>query len=173
MRKFNLLRTLAAVVVLMPVLPAVGLAGPPVFNGHFSFTTDPYADGWCGIDGTSVDIVKAHYVEDETGASLENLNLVTTFTSTASGKSMEIHIARVSKADAVVDNGDGTETVFGTNNGVQSWKIPNGPVFVRSVGSITFAVTFDAATGDFLSFEVVAEHGQFPPGCELIIEALT
>jgi hypothetical protein len=173
MRKFKLLPALAAAVVVMAVVPALGLAGPPAFNGHFSFTSAPYADGWCGIDGTSVDTVRAHFLEDASGASIENLNLVTTFTSTASGKSMEIHIARVSKSDAFVDNGDGTETLFVTNNGLQSWKIPNGPMLVRSVGSITFAITFDAATGEFLSFEVVEEHGQFPPGCEFIIEALT
>ena len=107
MRRFKLGAALAMAAVLLAAVPAVAIAGPPVVNIHVAFTSDPYDDGWCGIDGTSVDEVSAHFVERESGASIENLNLVITFTAAASGKSMEIHIARVSKTAAPVDNGDG------------------------------------------------------------------
>ena len=171
MRKFRI--TTALVVVLAGVLPAFGLAGAPVFNDSFRFTSDPYSDGWCGIAGTSIDTVVAHFQVRTSGASLESLNVTTTFTAAASGKSMEVHIARVGKTEAAVDNGDGTETILVTNDGMQNIKLPNGPLLVRTAGSITFAITLEVGTGDFVSFEVVKEHGQFPPGCAFIVEALT
>ena len=164
---------LAGTIVLMAAVPALGLAAAPIVREHFNFTSDPYDDNWCGIDGTGVDRVVVQYSEDASGASIENVNVTIVFTATSSGKSMEVHIARVGKTTARVDNGDGTVTIFATNDGVQSFKLPNGPMLVRDAGSITFAVTLDAATGDFISFEVVEEHGQFPPGCDQIVAALT
>ena len=165
--------SLTATLIAVLAFAAVAMAAPPVVNVHVNFTSDPYADNWCGIDGSSVDSVVAHYKEDAGGAFIANLNLTISFTATASGKSMQVHIARVGKATAPIDNGDGTATVLTTTNGVQSFKLQNGPLFVRSAGNITFAVTFDAVTGDFISFEVVEEHGQFPPGCDQIVVALT
>jgi hypothetical protein len=171
MRKFTIATVVAF--VLAAVVTGAGAAAAPVSNEHFKLTSAPYADGWCGVAGTSIDTVVAHLIVGADGAVLENLNLTTVFTATASGKSMEVHIARVGRASAAVDNGDGTETIFLTNNGLQNFKLPNGPLIVRNAGSITFAITLDTATGDFVSFEVVEEHGQFPPGCAFIIEALT
>ena len=171
MRKLRIATALA--IVLAGVAPAFGLAGAPTFNDSFRFTSDPYADGWCGIAGTSIDTVVAHFQVRSNGASLENLNVTTVFTASASSKSMEVHIARVGKTDTAVDNGDGTETILLTNNGLQNFKLQNGPLIVRTAGSISFAITLEVGTGDFVSFEVVEEHGQFPAGCALIVEALT
>ena len=46
---------------------------------------------------------------------------------------MEVHIARVSKTGAAVDNGDGTETIFVTNNGVQSFKLDENLPFLGAL----------------------------------------
>ncbi len=156
------------------VFAAVAVAAAPVVNEHANFTSDPYDDNWCGIDGTSVDRVVAHYKEDESGASITNLNITTLFTATESGKSIEIRSTGLRTSSAPIDNGDGTYSVIATNRGqAPGIKLPNGPVIVLSVGLIEFLVTFDSATGDFLSFEVTRETGQHPPGCALIVAALT
>jgi hypothetical protein len=170
MRKFRMATTLA--VVLAGVVPAFSLADAPVFNDSFRFTSDPYSEGWCGMAGTSVDTMVARF-RVGSGGSLENLNMTTVFAASASAKSMEVHIARVGKTEASVDNGNGTETFVQTNTGRQSFKLPGGPLLVRSAGTITFAITLEVGTGDFMSFEVVEQHGQFPPGCDFIVEALT
>ena len=165
---------LAGTIVLVTAVPALGLAAAPVVNVHVSFTSDPYDDNWCGIDGTSVDRVVAHYKEDASGASILNLNITALFTATESGKSMEIRQTGVQRASAPIDNGDGTYSVIATNSGQSpTFKLPNGPVIVLSVGLVEFLVTFDIATGEFVSFEVLKESGQHPPGCALIVAALT
>jgi len=41
------------------------------------------------------------------------------------------------------------------------------------VGLIEFRITFDSATDEFLSFEVLREKGQQPPGCDTIVAALS
>ena len=166
--------SLAASLVGVLAFAAVAVAGAPVVNVHASFTSDPYADNWCGIDGTGVDRVVAHYKEDASGASIENLNITELFTATASGKSIEIRQTGVRRASAPIDNGDGTYSIIATNRGQgPGIKLPNGPVIVLSVGLVEFLVTFDSATGEFVSFEVLRDKGQHPPGCALIVAALT
>ena len=167
-------RTVLAATFLVALMASSAEAAKPVINEHANFTSDPYADGWCGIDGTSVDRVVAHYLEAASGASIASLNVTTLFTATASGKSIEIRQTGARKASAPVDNGDGTVSVVFTNSGQSPGiKLPNGPPIVLSVGLVEFLVKFDAATGDFISFEVVREKGQRSPGCDAIVAALT
>jgi hypothetical protein len=170
----QLLIALAGAVALMAGVPAFGLAGPPVINEHVNFTSDPYDDSWCGIDGTSVDRVVTHFKLDASGASLENTEIKTLFTATASGKSMLIHTTGAVKVSALIDNGDGTSTAIIETMGTRpQFKLPNGPVLVRSAGKGIFAVTFDSTTGEFISFEVIDLKGPHPPGCDIIVAALT
>lgn len=154
---------------------AAAVAGAPVVNEHVNFTSDPYDDNWCGVAGTGVDRVVAHYKEGESGASILNLNVTELFTATESGKSIEIRSTGLRTASAPIDNGDGTYSVIASNRGQSPGiKLPNGPVIVLSVGVVEFLVTFETATGEFVSFDVLRETGQHPPGgCALIIEALT
>jgi hypothetical protein len=175
MRYFRqLFVAVAATIVVAAAVSALGLAAKPVVNEHVNFTSDPYADNWCGLDGTSVDRVVAHFKEDASGASLETLNVTTFFTATASGKSMEIRQTGARRVSAPTDNGDGTVSVIVTNSGLSpGFKLLNGPPIVLDVGLVEFRVTFDAATGEFVSFEVLRERGQRPPGCALIVAALT
>jgi hypothetical protein len=139
--------------------------------GHDHFTSDPYADEWCGIEGTSVDRVVANFVEDFSRVSL---NVKTLFTATESGKSMEIRQTGMRRQGEPVDNGDGTYSITFMNAGQSpGFKLVNGPVIVLDVGLIEGVVTFDSATGDFISFEIVKVAGLRPPGCDAIVAALT
>jgi hypothetical protein len=138
--------------------------------GHDRFVSDPYADGWCGVQGTSVDYVVANYTLDGSRASI---NVKTIFTATASGKSMEITQTGVRKESAPVDNGDGTFSVTFTNAGQSpGFKLPTGQV-ISDTGLGVFLVTFDAATGEFVSFDVVKLAGPRPNACDAIVAALS
>jgi hypothetical protein len=175
MGKFrNLLLALAGAAALTATAPALGLAAAPVINEHFNFTSDPYVQNWCGIEGTSVDRVVGHFKLDASGASIENIQSKSLFTATASGKSMEIHITGLVKVSAPIDNGDGTFTVIVRNMGSRpQFKLPNGPLLVRSGGQGIFGLTFDSSTGEFISFEVIDVKGPHPAGCDIIVAALT
>jgi hypothetical protein len=150
--------SLLAVSVVALALSAAAVAGG---IGHDHFTSDPYPDSWCGLTGTSVDQVVANYTTaDEARASI---NVLTTFTATATGKSLEIRSTGVRKESAPIDNGDGTYSLIFTNAGASPmFKVPNGPVIGVDVGLIVFDVTFDQATGEFVSFAVVRVAGQRP-----------
>jgi hypothetical protein len=140
--------------------------------GHDHFTSDPYPDSWCGLAGTSVDQVVANF--PTANGSRASINVLTTFTVTATGKSLEIRATGVRKEGAPIDNGDGTFSMIFTNAGLSPmFKIPNGPVIGVDVGLIMFDVTFDKATGDFVSFSVVRIAGQRPALDSQICAALT
>lgn len=150
-------------------LAAAVSAGP---IGHDHLTSDPYPDSWCGLAGTSVDQVVANYTTADESRS--SINVLTTFTVTATGKQMEIRSTGVRKQSTPIDNGDGTSSVIFTNAGQSpKFKLPNGPVIGVDVGLVSFAVTFDNATGDFVSFDVLRIAGQRPALDSQICEALT
>jgi hypothetical protein len=164
----------SAALALAAVLPAFGVSAAPVNHGRDHFTSDPYATELCGIPGLAVDTVVAQFLEKASGATVETANVSELFTATASGKSIEWRMAGVVRRSPLLDNGDGTATFLVSVNGTSAiFKLPNGSVLGADVGSITFAVTLDAVTGDFISFEVVDIHGPRPPGCDAIVAALT
>lgn len=172
MRRLITLAGCCALLVALAV-PASSVAGQPVVNDHANFTSDPYPDNWCGIDGTSVDTVHDQFKQDATGATIENFNVKTLFTASASGKSMTIQSSGSGKTSAPIDNGDGTYTLITRNAGLTpKFSFPNGPPIVIDVGLVGFAVTFDS-NDNFIGFEVLYQHGQRPPGCDAIIAALS
>jgi hypothetical protein len=141
-------------------------AAPP---GHDHFVSDPYADGWCGIQGTSVDTVVANYTQD---GSRVSLNVVTLFTATASGKQLEIRQTGL-RRESETDNPDGSFTIVFTNAGQSpGFKLPNGAEIAVDVGFTEGVATFDA-NGDFVSFFFVKQVGQLPAACPQITAALT
>ena len=165
--------TALAAALLVALAATSAAAAPPVVNGHDHFVSDPYADNWCGIEGTSVDTVVAHFMERANGASLESINITTLFTATESGKSMEVRQTGTRRAGAPIDNGDGTYSILVTNSGQSPRiKIPQGPPIVLDVGLVQFLITFDSATGDFVAFDVLKEAGPRLPGCAAIIAYL-
>ena len=160
---------LAGSIVLLAALalPASSGAAP---IGHDHFTSDPYPDNWCGVTGTSVDYVVANYTLD---GSRTSLNVQTTFTATASGKSMEIRQTGHRTQSPPVDNGNGTYSITFTNAGQSpAFKLPTGQVIVDT-GFLESVATFDSATDDFISFEIVKQSGPRPPACAAIVAALS
>jgi hypothetical protein len=110
------------------------------------------------------------------------LTLTNTFTATASGKSIRIHVVeQVTGNDEPIDNGDGTVTFIGTFKGLpEQLKIENGPVLSRDAGVVTITTIFDAATGDLISQTISGEKGPHPDldsdfevFCDVLIPALT
>jgi hypothetical protein len=159
--------SVAVATVLLAVTSAATAASS---IGHDRFTSDPYADNWCGIDGSSVDRVIANYTADGSRASI---NIVTTFTATVSGKSMEIHQTGIRKSSDPIDNGNGTYSILFTSAGQSpTFYLPDGEV-IHDTGFLEAVATFDAATDDFLSFEVVKQAGPRPGACGAIIAALS
>jgi hypothetical protein len=160
--------TLAASIVLLATVAASSGAATRI--GHDQFTSDPYADNWCGIDGTSLDNVVANYTLDGSRASI---NVRTIFTATASGKSMEIRDTGLRKQGAPVDNGDGTYSITFTNAGQSpGFRLPDGVVIVDT-GLLEGVATFDSVTGDFISFKIVKLAGPRPDACSAIVKALS
>jgi hypothetical protein len=138
--------------------------------GHDHLTSDPYADQWCGIVGTSVDYVVANYTLDGPRTSL---NVRTIFTATASGKSMEIKQTGLRLESAPVDNGNGTYSIFFTSAGQSpAFRLPTGAVIIDT-GFVESVATFDSATGDFISFDIVKQAGPRPLACNAIVAALS
>jgi hypothetical protein len=166
--------TLAASIGMLVALalPGFSAARAPVVNEHDNFTSDPYPDGWCGIQGTSIDTVHDQYRQDASGAVIETMNISTVFTSTASKRSMTIQTTGAAKQSAPVDNGDGTFTILSSHSGLgPKFTFADGTHFLDR-GTVGFATVVDA-NGEFISFDVLYEHGQHPPGCSTIIAELT
>lgn len=167
MRRLTVLAGSIALVAAL-VLPASSVGATAI--GHDHLTSDPYADNWCGIAGTSVDYVVANYTLDGSRASI---NIRTIFTATASGKSMEIQQTGLRRQSGAVDNGDGTYSVTFTNAGQSpGFRLPDGTVIVDT-GVLVGVATFDSATDEFLSFVIVKQSAPRPGACDAIIAALS
>lgn len=148
-------------------------AAAPVDHGQFRFDSGPYAWNLCGIDGTEDDVVVGSFVAFDSGFSVNPTNAISTFTDTASGKAVEFRMAGNVIVQPPIANPDGTFTQYITVTGTSSiYKLVNGPVIVKDVGSITFASTFDSQGND-LGFTVVKIAGPRPAACDAIVAALT
>lgn len=139
---------------------AYGFSGPPVVNEHYGFTSDPYAVTWCGqVDGTAVDTVVEHFMQGADGSTVDNVNVTSVFTATATGKSIISSGSNTARSTGPIDNGDGTISFVTDVTGlVLKFQIPNGPVLkassgepIRSAGVLRIEDVFDAATGDYIT----------------------
>jgi hypothetical protein len=166
----RLLVALAVATALAVAVPALGLAGQPVVNEHSTFVSDPYPESWCGaVDGTAVDTVVEHFVEDESGNFIDNVRLTSVFTATASGKSLESSAAATTRAYGPIDNGDGTFSFVEKVTGlVLQFKVPDGPVLkgadgkpLVGAGELSIVDIFDSATGDYIT-TTASWHGPHP-----------
>jgi hypothetical protein len=168
---------IAAALLLMGLMASsTGAAATAPTVEHFHFTSDPFTDNICGIDVIGVDTVSGMFLLSASGASINAAQVTTVFTNPTSGKSITFMSAGVAKQSALIDNGNGTSSIVFTVNGL-SPKISelNGPPLDGiDTGSITFLITFDTATGEFISFDVLSIKGPRPVvGCDLITAALT
>jgi hypothetical protein len=150
------------------LVPALGLAGPPVVNDHGSFSDGPYATTFCGVPGTQIDTGMFHFLQDASGAFVGTETFSGLFTASATGKSLQLSSADTDRG-ALTDNGDGTGTFTERDSGlVLQFKIPNGPVLkdadgkpILGAGILNTVVTIDLASGDVLSAEQ-SWHGPHP-----------
>ena len=171
-------RSLVAGLMLVGSIALGGLASnagaaAPVDQGQFHFDSGPYASSLCGIDGTEDDVVVGSFVSFASGFNINPTNVISTFTATASGKTIEFRMAGNVIVQPPVDNGDGTFTQYITVTGASAIsKLVGGPVIVKDVGAITFASTFDSQGND-LGFAVVKIAGPRPAGCAAVVVALT
>jgi len=174
MRKVSALVTIAAALVLMGLTASSAAAAPP-FIEHTHFTSEPFTDNICGIDVVGVVTVSGFFLEFASGASVGGGEATTVLTNPESGKSITFKNAGVSVSGSPIDNGDGTYTAVVTVNGL-SPKISelNGPPLGVDTGSITWLVTFDTATGEFISAELLSIKGPRPvTECDVFVAALT
>ena len=156
----HLAGVLAAVVVAAALAAGSAGAGTPVVNDHYRFTSDPYSETSCGqVEGTAVDTVVEHFVQDATGNIIDNVHFTSVFTATATGKSLVSSGSFTTKVSGPIDNGDGTISFVIRSTGlVLKFQIPNGPMLkaangepLRSAGVLTIEDVFDAATGDYIT----------------------
>ena len=107
--------------------------------------------------------------------------VIYTFTSAATGKSVLLFFAAQQVNAGPIDNGDGTVTFVTTFKGLPEMiKLPNGGVLSRDAGFIGFNDTFDATTGQFLGQTVSPQNGPHPDAdsgftlfCDVIVPALS
>jgi hypothetical protein len=166
----RLLIVIVGVAAFSAAVPLLGLAEAPAVNDHYSFTSDPYSTSWCGvIDGTAVDNIVEHYMQDANGNVVDNVRLTSVFTATASGKSLESSAATTTRVKGPIDNGDGTVSFVANFTGlVLQFKIPNGPVLkdvdgkpLLGAGVLTVTDIFDAETGAYTT-TTESWHGPHP-----------
>jgi hypothetical protein len=154
----------AALVVLASALVAAttafGFTGPPVVNQQFRPPPDVHPQTWCGqVEGTAVDTVVEHYMQDANGNIIDNVRFTSVFTATATGKSILSSASSTTRSTGPIDNGDGTISFITQITGlVLKFQIPGGPVLkaangepIRSAGVLIIEDVFDAATGDYIT----------------------
>lgn len=175
---------LVALVAALVALPARALADAPlIFHERFS---ESFED--VDVCGITVDIVSQGVFTDKVFFDADG-NFVrfmatvsgkTTFTA-ENGKSVVVQFAnQFVEGQPIVDEAAGTITFVSTFKGLpEKIQTPGGAVLLRDAGIITFANTFDLATGDFLSFETIVNRGPHPEAdsdfalfCEVVSAAL-
>jgi hypothetical protein len=170
------LLTLAGVCAL-----AVALAVPA---SGAAVTVQPFHGGEsgpsqiCGVDinsdfsFTGVTVVKA------SGVSLGPNEFRAVWTNLATGKSIVIQGANLGASGPPIDNGDGTVSFIGSSSGNYIVKDAHGAPISLDSGRVVARVTFDAATGAFISVESFSISGNetdtpADSSCGTIVQALT
>lgn len=184
MRKTGIL-CVAAAALFVVLMPGSGMAAAPIDRSHENFT-DTFPDELCGIAGTSVVKGVDNFMQFGDNTYSDNFTLNQTFTATASGKSVVIHVAqRVTGLFDPIVNEDGTLTFSDTFTGLpEQLRIKNGRLLSRDAGVVTLTRTgnFDPETGQFVtdSLVVSGEKGPHPDldsdfalFCDVLVPALT
>lgn len=175
--------------LVLTLLASSAAGAPPLQHFHFAFTCTSTSPGCplelpteqCGIPGTTVDSEWGNVQVFADNTAKVEVKERYVFTSEASGKSFQgFSAVQLTNNTAPIDNGDGTVSfVFAFKGLEQQLKLPNGPVLARDAGPITFTLTFEAATGDFVSFTISGEKGPHPLihsdtlFCDVVVPVLT
>jgi hypothetical protein len=175
----SVLAVLAGMVVVGLLASGAG-AARIVQQFHGTFSDVNPVDNQCGIAGSSYDSGMDNIQVFADGTFKDQFTLKYVFTSDATGKSFEIHVAQQQTSTLETVNPDGSMTFVDTFIGLpEQIKIPHGPVLSRDAGNVTFLDTFDA-DGNFLSRTVVDEKGPHPDldsdftlFCDVIVPAIS
>jgi hypothetical protein len=160
-------------------VPAGGIAASPPTVEPFNFTFGPQPSNLCGIDGT--DVIHASGVDVHNGQVWDQINayhFADTFTNPATGKWVE-YVNGVVFKNMFVDNGDGTISLYTWSSGNELIRQSNGrPIGGIDAGEIQSVTTFDATTGNPISFQLLFSAGPHPDHspsqiCGQIVAALT
>jgi hypothetical protein len=174
---------LVALITPLAVVPATALAASPeVFHEHFSDTVEDVDVCGVNVDIVSEGVFTDKLFFDQDGSFVRFMSTVSgknTFTAD-NGKSVVVYFSnQFTDIDPIVDEAAGTITFVTTFKGLPEMiKTPHGPVLLRDAGLISFADTFDLATFDFISSEVIVKgphpdaDSDFTLFCEVITEAL-
>jgi hypothetical protein len=182
--------------LLASAVPAFAF-GRPIerFHDHSTatFPDDPTTtfDDLCGIPVTTHVVARENGIVrlDRRGDPVFKLSgrARITWVNPATGLWVTNFIAGQFREIRIVENPDGTTTIFSTNTGIpELLRSSDGTVLVKDVGRIVFASTFDFGDpGDFeddvfLGFEIVSVSGPHPEAesdfalfCQVIVPALT
>jgi hypothetical protein len=163
----------------LAVSASAASAAAIIFQGHGGFYRVNPTDNLCGIDGSSVytGIDQVQVLGD--GTFKDESVVIYTFTSAATGTSVQISNHEAVQGGVPVDNGDGTATVVNTFNGMPAEiKLQNGPLLIVDAGQQTMTITFDTATGQVISF-TTSQDGPHPifasssAVCDAVVPALS
>jgi hypothetical protein len=171
---------LMALIGALLVLPGIALGAAPIeqFHDHF---TDSFSAEICGIPVDVKLVVTDNFYLYADGTFKDTSSVQQTFTNPVNGKSVRLSSAgTVTGPPPVVDEQAGTITFLISFKGLpEKIQTAHGSVLLRDAGLISFADTFDLATGDFISSETIingphpeADSG-FTAFCEVITAALT
>jgi hypothetical protein len=181
MSRPTFVRALAALITVFAVLPGTASAAKPIAQFHDHFT-DSFSDEICGI-AVDVEVVVTDnffLYADETFKDTSSVQA--TFTNPQNGKSVVVSNAgQISGPPPIIDEQAGTITFLTSFKGLpEKIQTAQGPVLLRDAGVITFADTFDLATGEFISSQTIVKNGPHPEAdsdftlfCEVITGALT
>jgi hypothetical protein len=173
-----------AVISAMAVLPASALGAEPISEQSHFVGTHAGLD-FCGVTVDEVfkgTVTRTAFFDNDGNfvRFQETFSGQSVFTA-SNGKSVTLTFAqRFSTPPLIIDEQAGTLTFVFTITGLsEQLRAAQGGVLIHDVGLLTFAQTFDLATGKFISGEVVALNGPhddlesgFTAFCEAFRQAL-
>src|SRR5579864_4939337 len=155
-------------------IPATGTADPgaTIYAGRFVLPPGPF--NMCGIDGTGSLTLTGVTKFDADGAILRGGDTVLSFTSAATGKTIEWQTAGTEQYTTMVDNGDGSVTFTVHAAGI-NFRVfqPQGPPQQVLAGERDVLITANYTTGDETDVTLHSAGSPFGlPDCGPILAAL-
>ena len=179
-RRTALYAFLVASVAALAFVPGTALGAKPIAQFHDHFTGSDSGE-ICGVPVDINFVVTDNFFILPDDSFRDTSSVMTTFTNPVNGNSVVLSSAGlIVGSSPIIDEAAGTITFVTSFRGLpEKIQTANGPVLLRDAGVITFANTFDLATGDFLSSEVIVNNGPHPEAdsdftlfCQVISGAL-
>jgi hypothetical protein len=170
---------LVALVTAFALAPASALGDQPVVvHQHVNQSFSTPLCGGIQVDATVVMTGNTFLYAD--GSSKITTSNRVTYTNPENGKSVIVSSAGQRSGSAIVDEAAGTITIVSSLVGLpEKIQTANGPVLLRDAGLFTEKLTFDLATFDLISDEIIINgphpeaESDFTLFCEVITAALT